>query len=153
MIDKRCCFFKPLERGSKRFTLLRRRRRHGSKMARDGGGDGLAPSYGSSFFRLCCLNWFVMKIRPSWKSVSETIDADEPRPEAGQRRADRALFEGGVGLGLGGLRAHGVALEVLGLYAITVDGALHSRRTRRPRVLLHELAVRGDRVVADGQDG
>ena len=41
-------------------------------MARDGGGDGLAPSYGSSFFRLCCLNWFVMKIRPSWKSVSET---------------------------------------------------------------------------------
>ena len=62
-------------------------------------------------------------------------------------------FEGGVGLGLGGLRAHGVALEVLGLYAITVDGALNSRRTRRPRVLLHELAVRGDRVVADGLYG
>ena len=119
-------------------------------MARDGGGDGLAPSYGSSFFRLCCLNWFVMKIRPSWKSVSETM---EPRPEAGQRRADRVLFEGGVGLGLGGLRAHGVALEVLGLYAICVDGALNSRRTRRPRVLLHELAVRGDGVVADGLYG
>ena len=31
--------------------------------------------------------------------------------------------------------------------------ALNSRRTRRPRVLLHELAVRGDRVVADGLDG
>ena len=75
-------------------------------MARDGGGDGLAPSYGSSFFRLCCLNWFVMKIRPSWKSVSETM----------------AL-------------------------------AIHSPRTRRPRVLLHELAVRGDRVIADGLDG
>ena len=70
-------------------------------MARDGGGDGLAPSYGSSFFRLCCLNWFVMKIRPSWKSVSETM----------------------------------------------------ALRTRRPRVLLHELAVRGDRVVADGLYG
>ena len=37
--------------------------------------------------------------------------------------------------------------------AITVDGASNSRRTRRPRVLLHELAVRGDRVVADGLYG
>ena len=35
----------------------------------------------------------------------------------------------------------------------TVDGASNSRRTRRPRVLLHELAVRGDRVVADGLYG
>ena len=80
-------------------------------------------------------------------------ESDEPRPEAGQRRADRAFFEDGVGLGLGGLWAHGVALEVLGLCDEGCDGALNSRRTRRPRVLLHELAVRGDRVVADGLYG
>ena len=49
-------------------------------MARDGGGDGLWPPYGSSFFRLCCLNWFVMKIRPSWKSVSETMALAMPMP-------------------------------------------------------------------------
>ena len=38
--------------------------------------------YGSSFFRLCCLNWFVMKIRPSWKSVSETMALAMPMPSA-----------------------------------------------------------------------
>ena len=65
MIDK-SVVFRHLERGPKRVTLLRVY-------------DGRAL-YGSSFFRLCCLNWFVMKIRPSWKSVSETMALAMPMP-------------------------------------------------------------------------
>ena len=68
MIDKKGVVFRHLERGSKRVTLLR---------VYDGERQG---PYGSSFFRLCCLNWFVMKIRPSWKSVSETMALAMPMP-------------------------------------------------------------------------
>jgi len=61
-------------------------------------------------------------------------DADEARPEAGHHRGERRAPEHRASLRRRHLGLHRVARGVLG-------------------ELLHELAVGGDRVVADGLDG
>ena len=76
---------------------------------------------------------------PVAKQESEFGDAleqhaDHARPEAGERGGDGRAQEDGIRLRLRHLRIHRHAVQVL-------------------RVLLHQLAVSGDRVVAHSLDG